>query len=64
MKEIEVRFKVYVGEFPDTRLTKKNIIRKVARLGENILDDFDETIHDIKVIEDGEEQDVAIPNTI
>ena len=54
MKEIEVRFKVYVGEFPDTRLTKKNIIRKVARLGDNILDDFDETIHDIKVIEDGE----------
>lgn len=64
MKEIEVRFKVYVGEFPDTRLTKNNIIRKVARLGDNILDDFDETIHDIKVIEDGEEQDVAIPNTI
>lgn len=61
MKEIEVRFKVWVGDFPDTRLTKNNVIRKVQRLGEEILDDFDETIHDIEVLEDGKNQDLSFP---
>lgn len=61
MKEIEVRFKVWVGDFPDTRLTKNNVIRKVQRLGEEILDDFDETIHDIEVLEDGKNQDLTFP---
>ena len=61
MKEIEVRFKVRVGDFPDTRLTKNNVIRKVQRLGEEILDDFDETIHDIEVLEDGKNQDLTFP---
>lgn len=61
MKEIEVRFKVWVGDFPDTRLTKNNVIRKVQRLGEEILDDFDETIHGIEVLEDGKNQDLTFP---
>ena len=61
MKEIEVRFKVWVGDFPDTRLTKNNVIRKVQRFGEEILDDFDETIHDIEVLEDGKNQDLTFP---
>lgn len=61
MKEIEVRFKVWVGDFPDTRLTKNNVIRKVQRLGEEILDDFDETIHDIEILEDGKNQDLSFP---
>lgn len=65
MKEIEVRFKIRVGEWPETRLTKNNVIRKVASLGASILDDLDETIHDFKIIEDGEEKEVGeIPNTL
>ncbi|MBO5465565.1 MAG: hypothetical protein J5989_08780 [Alistipes sp.] len=64
MAEIEVRFKVWVGDFPETRLTKNNIIRKIERLRDEILDDFDETIHDIEVYEDGEQQELTFPNSI
>lgn len=62
MKEIEIRFKVCVGDFPETRLTKNNIIRKVERLAQ---DEFDETLHDVEVYEDGKKQDLIFPvNTI
>lgn len=65
MAEIEIRFKVVVGDFPETRLTKNNIIRKVERLSQEILDDFDETIHDVEVYENGEKQELISPtNTI
>lgn len=65
MAEIEIRFKVCVGDFPETRLTKNNIIRKVERLQKDVLDDFDETIHDVEVFEDGIKQEVILPpNTI
>lgn len=65
MKEIEIRFKVCVGDFPATRLTKNNIIRKVERLAQDVLDDFDETLHDVEVYEDGKKQDLIFPvNTI
>lgn len=65
MKEIEIRFKVCVGDFPETRLTKNNIIRKVERLAQDVLDDFDETLHDVEVHEDGKKQDLIFPvNTI
>jgi hypothetical protein len=65
MKELEVRFKVSVGDFPESRLTTGNIIRKIERLGEEILDDFDETMRDVEVYEDGEKKEVVFPvNTI
>lgn len=65
MKEIEIRFKVCVGDFPETRLTKKQHIRKVERLAQDVLDDFDETLHDVEVYEDGKKQDLIFPvNTI
>ena len=54
-----------VGDFPETRLTKNNIIRKVERLAKDVLDDFDETLHDVEVYEDGKKQDLTFPvNTI
>lgn len=54
-----------VGDFPETRLTKNNIIRKVERLAQDVLDDFDETLHDVEVYEDGKKQDLIFPvNTI
>lgn len=66
MKELEVRFKVSVGDFPESRLTTNNIIRKIERLGDEILDDFDETIRDVEVYEDGEKKEFIPPtvNTI
>ncbi len=65
MKELEVRFKVSVGDFSESRLTTNNIIRKIERLGEEILDDFDETIRDVEVYEDGEKKEFVPPiNTI
>lgn len=65
MKELEVRFKVSVGDFSESRLTTNNIIRKIERLGDEILDDFDETIRDVEVYEDGEKKEFVPPiNTI
>lgn len=65
MKELEVRFKVSVGDFPKSRLTTNNIIRKIERLGDEILDDFDETIRDVEVYEGGEKKEFIPPvNTI
>ncbi len=63
MKEIEIRFKVWVSEdYTESRLTKNNILRKIGRLQEEILDDHDETIHDIEVYDaNGEKQKVCFP---
>lgn len=48
MKRIKVSFTIVVGEWPDTRCTEEHIVNAVKRLGENILDAYDETICDLK----------------
>lgn len=58
MKEIEVKFKVFVNDENNTeentvheRLTKEFVQKRIEELGNTILDAFDETIHDVEVNE-------------
>lgn len=56
MKEIEVKFKVFVNDNSTDspaheRLTKEFVQKRIEELGNTILDAFDETIHDVEVNE-------------
>ena len=58
MKEVEVKFKVFVNDENNTekntvheRLTKEFVQKRIEELGNTILDAFDETIHDVEVNE-------------
>ncbi len=47
-KAIRVSFDVWVGEWPETRLTEEFVRNRVNELGNTILEAFDETIHNVE----------------
>lgn len=58
MKEIEVKFRVFVNDENNAedntahkRLTKEFVQNRVEELGNALLEAFDETIHDVEVSE-------------
>jgi len=62
MKVIEVKMKFNVGDFPETRLTTNNVIRKIERLQEELIDDFDETIPLFEIFdENGNKLELNLP---
>lgn len=55
-KRIKVSFCVFVNNDrvnnPENRLTKEFVEKRVEELGNTILDAFDETIHDVEIIDE------------
>lgn len=65
MKHLKISFCVHVHEWGDdsgSRLTPAFMQKQVAHVAQNVLGAFDETIHDVSMIDEATGESVMDPN--